>query len=73
MFLINITFFTFRFSALLRAAGAVSEIQTVCFVNIVFRECKKLILNQVKRASHLVKIIVACSYRLPKLQSGNTQ
>jgi hypothetical protein len=29
------------------AAGAVAEIQTVCFVNIEFRERKKLILNQV--------------------------
>jgi hypothetical protein len=45
-------------------AGAVAEIQTVCFVNIEFRERKKLILNQ---ASHLVKIIVACPHhRLPK-------
>jgi hypothetical protein len=28
---------------------------------------KKLILNQVKRASHLVKIVVAGPHRLPKL------
>jgi hypothetical protein len=28
---------------------------------------KKVILNQVKRASHFVKIIVACPHRLPKL------
>jgi hypothetical protein len=28
---------------------------------------KKLILNQVKRASHFVKIIVACPHHLPKL------
>jgi hypothetical protein len=48
-------------------AGAVAEIKTVCFVNIEFRERKKLILNQVKRASHFVKIIVACPHRLPKL------
>jgi hypothetical protein len=32
-----------------------------------FFERKKLILNQVKRASHFVKIIVACPHRLPKL------
>jgi hypothetical protein len=31
------------------------------------RERKKLILNQGKRASHFVKIIVACPHRLPKL------
>jgi hypothetical protein len=37
-----------------------------CFVNIEFRERKKLILT-VKRASHFVKIIVACRHRLPKL------
>jgi hypothetical protein len=49
------------------AAGAVAELQTVCFVNIEFRKRKKLILNQVKRASHFVKIIVACPHRLPKL------
>jgi hypothetical protein len=47
------------------AAGAVAEIQTVCFVNIEFRERKKLILNQDKRASHFVKIIVACPHHLP--------
>jgi hypothetical protein len=28
---------------------------------------KKLILNQVKGASHFVKVIVACPHRLPKL------
>jgi hypothetical protein len=39
------------------AAGTVAEI---CNVNIEFLERKKLILNQVKRASHFVKIIVAC-------------
>jgi hypothetical protein len=39
-------------------AAAVDEIRTVCFVNLEFRELKKLILNQVKRASHFVKIIV---------------
>jgi hypothetical protein len=37
------------------------------FLNIEFRERKKLILNQVKRTSHFVKIIVACPHRLPKL------
>jgi hypothetical protein len=36
-------------------------------VNIEFRERKKLILNQFKRASDFVKIIVACTHRLPKL------
>jgi hypothetical protein len=56
----------FPFSALL-LVRSVAEIQSVCFVNIEFRECKKLILNQVKRASHFVKIIVACPHRLPKL------
>jgi hypothetical protein len=45
------------------AAGAVAEIWTVCFVNIEFRERKKLIC----RASHFVNIIVACPHRLPKL------
>jgi hypothetical protein len=38
------------------AAGVVADI---CFVNIKFFEHKKLISNQVKRASHFVKIIVA--------------
>jgi hypothetical protein len=32
-----------------------------------FMSAKKLILNQVKRASHFVKILVACYHRLPKL------
>jgi hypothetical protein len=41
--------------------------ETVCYVNIEICERKKLILNQVKRASHFVKIIVACTHRLPKL------
>jgi hypothetical protein len=49
------------------AADAVTEIQSFCFVYIEFRERKKLILNQVKRASHFVKIVVACPHRLPKL------
>jgi hypothetical protein len=51
------------------AADAVIEIQSFCFVYIEFRERKKLILNQVKRASHFVKIVVhmACPHRLPKL------
>jgi hypothetical protein len=48
-------------------AAAVTEIQTVCFVNIEFQQRKKLMLNQVKRASHFVKIIVACPHHLPKL------
>jgi hypothetical protein len=33
----------------------------------VFFERKKVIFNQVKRASYFVKIIVACPHRLPKL------
>jgi hypothetical protein len=45
----------------------VADKKTVCFVNIEFRELKKLILNQVKRASYFVKIIVAYPHRLPKL------
>jgi hypothetical protein len=49
------------------AAAAVTEILNICFVNIEFHERKKLILNQVKRASHFVKIIVACPHHLPKL------
>jgi hypothetical protein len=40
---------------------------SLVIVNIEFRERKKLILNQVKRASHFVKIIVACPHSLPKL------
>jgi hypothetical protein len=31
------------------------------------RDKNMLILNQVERASHFVKIIVACPHRLPKL------
>jgi hypothetical protein len=53
--------FLFHGSLFCTAAGAVAEIQTDCFVNIEFRERKKLNLNQVKRASHFVKIIVAQS------------
>jgi hypothetical protein len=53
------------------AAGAVAEILNICSVNIEFRECKKQILNQVKRASHFVKIIVTCPHRLPKLPKSN--
>jgi hypothetical protein len=59
--------FLFHVPFFCTAAGTVAEIQTVCYVNIEFRERKKLILNQVKRASHFVKIIVACPHRLPKL------
>jgi hypothetical protein len=43
---------------------AVTEILNVCFVNVEFFESKKL---RVKRASHFVKIIVACPHCLPKL------
>jgi hypothetical protein len=53
----------FPFSALL----LVQLLKFRQFVNIEYRERKKLILNQVKRASHFVKIIVACPHRLPKL------
>jgi hypothetical protein len=64
--------FLFHVPFFCTGAGAVAEIQSVCFVNIEFRDCKKLILNQlqVKRASHFVKIIVASAYyndNLPKL------
>jgi hypothetical protein len=38
--------FLFHIPFFCTAAGAVAEIQTVCFVNIEFRESKKLILNQ---------------------------
>jgi hypothetical protein len=54
--------FTFPFSALLLVL-----LLRFILVNIEFLERKKLILNQVKRASHFVKIIVACPHRLPKL------
>jgi hypothetical protein len=59
--------FLFHVPFFCTAGGAVAEIQTVCFVNIEFREGKKLILNQFKKASHFVKIIVACPHCLPKL------
>jgi hypothetical protein len=59
--------FLFHVPFFCTAAGAVAEIQTVCLVNIEFCEQKKLILNQVKRASHFVKVIMACPDRLPKL------
>jgi hypothetical protein len=54
--------FLFHVPFFCTAAGAVAKIQTVCFVNIEFREC-----NQVKIASHFVKLIVAFPHRLPKL------
>jgi hypothetical protein len=59
--------FLFHVQFLCTAAGAVAEIRSVSYVNIEFCECKKRILYQVKRASHFVKIIVACPHRLPKL------
>jgi hypothetical protein len=59
--------FSFHVPLFCTAAGAVAEIQTVCLVNIEFCERKKLILNQVKRASHFIKIIVVCPHHLPKL------
>jgi hypothetical protein len=55
-FLFYVTFFC--------TAYAVTEILNVCLVNVEFFERKKL---KVKRASHFVKIIVACPHRLPKL------
>jgi hypothetical protein len=55
--------FLFHVPFFCTAAGVVTDILTVCFVNIEFFERKKLILNQ---ASHFVKIIVACPHRLPK-------
>jgi hypothetical protein len=48
-------------------AAVVIEILNICLVNIEFCELKKLILNQFQRASHFVKIVVACPHRLPKL------
>jgi hypothetical protein len=57
--------FLFHVPFFCTAAGAVAEFQTVSFVNIEIRERKRLILNQVKRASHFVKIIVGCPHRLP--------
>jgi hypothetical protein len=39
--------FLFHVPFFCTAAGAVADIQTVCFVNIEFHERKKLILNQV--------------------------
>jgi hypothetical protein len=44
-------FFLFHIPFLCTAAAAVSEILTVCLVNIEFRESKKLILNQVPISS----------------------
>jgi hypothetical protein len=44
------------------AAGAVAEIQTVCFVNIEFRERKKLILNQVSSFNCLNQLNVNRQY-----------
>jgi hypothetical protein len=44
------------------AAAAVAEILTVYFVNIVFRECKKLILNQV---FEFRPNIISCVAKLP--------
>jgi hypothetical protein len=52
----------FPFSALLLV-----RLLRFSFVNIEFLERKKLILNRAKRASHFVKIIVACPHHLPKM------
>jgi hypothetical protein len=46
------------------AAAVVTEILNIGLVNVEFLERKKL---KVKRASHFVKIRVACPHRLPKL------
>jgi hypothetical protein len=46
------------------AAAAVIEILNVCLYILTFGIAKKL---KVKRASHFVKIFVACPHRLPKL------
>jgi hypothetical protein len=51
------------------AAAEVTEILNICFVNVEFFDRKKL---KVKRASHFVKIIVACPHRLP-IQPESTQ
>jgi hypothetical protein len=59
-FLFNVPFFC-------TAAAVVTEILNICFINIEFCQLKKLILNQFQRASHFVKIVVACPHRLPKL------
>jgi hypothetical protein len=52
--------FLFNVLFLCTAAGAAAEIQTVCFVNIEYREGKRLILNQVKRVSHLYGCVYLC-------------
>jgi hypothetical protein len=59
----NLSFMDFLFYVpfFCTAAAAVTEI---CLVNVEFFERKKL---KVKRASHFVKIIVACPHRLPKM------
>jgi hypothetical protein len=60
----NLCFMDFSFYVpfFCTAAAAVTEILNVCFVNVEFFESKKL---KVKRASHFVKIIVACPHCLP--------
>jgi hypothetical protein len=64
--LMNLSFMDFLFYVpfFCTASDAVTEILNVCLVNVEFFERKKL---KVKRASHFVKIIVACPHRLPKL------
>jgi hypothetical protein len=59
--------FLFHVPFFCTAAAVVTEILNICFVNIEFCQLKKLILNQFQRASHFVKIVVACPHRLPKL------
>jgi hypothetical protein len=50
--------FIFHLPYFCTAAAAVAEILTVCFVNIEFRERKKLILNQI--------LLVSCVPKLPE-------
>jgi hypothetical protein len=62
----NLSFMDFLFYVpfFCTAAAVVTEILNICLVNVEFLERKKL---KVKRASHFVKIRVACPHRLPKL------
>jgi hypothetical protein len=43
------------------------HVPLICTAAGAVAEHKNMILNEVKRASHYVKIIVACPHRLPKL------
>jgi hypothetical protein len=46
-------------------AAAVAEILTVYFVNIEFRECKKLILNHVRKFLNFVQILLVVWQNCP--------